>query len=114
MNVESNMLNMDNDISLSSMVVCTDENLSCDLKGEAVVLNTQSGIYFGLNALGARIWELIQKPAKVSFVRAELVKEFDVHPIDCEADLLSFLKQLQANALIRVQNPEDNDFRTSE
>jgi hypothetical protein len=107
-NIESNTLNMVDDISPSSIVVCTDENLYCDLQGEAVVLNIQSGIYFGLNTLGARIWELIQKPAKVSFVRDELVKEFDIHPANCEADLLVFLKQLQANALIMVQNTQGN------
>jgi hypothetical protein len=105
-NMESNMLNLNNGILPSSVVVCTDDNLSCDLQGEAVVLNIQSGIYFGLNALGARIWELIQKPARVSFIRDELIKEFDVHDDHCEADLLSFLKKLQVNALLRVQETE--------
>lgn len=105
---KSPMPSRDNDILPSSIVVCSDENLSCELQGEAVVLNLQSGTYFGLNPLGARIWELIQKPAKVSFIRDELLKEFRVDPCQCEADLLSFLKQLQANDLIRVQGPDVN------
>lgn len=106
--IESSTPNIGDVISTSSTVVCTDENLSCDLQGEAVVLNIHSGIYFGLNALGARIWGLIQKPANVSLVRDALLKEYSVDAMQCEADLVSFLKQLQANALIRVQNAEDH------
>lgn len=104
---KSNMPNTDNDITPFSIVVCTDENLSCDLQGEAVVLNLHTGTYFGLNPMGIRIWELIQKPAKVSFIRDELLKEYEVDAGHCETDLLSFLKQLHANNLIRVQATED-------
>lgn len=105
--IKSPMPNTNNDIKPLSIVVCSDENLSCELQGEAVVLNLQSGIYFGLNPLGARIWELIQQPAKVCFIRDELLKEFRVDPYQCEADLLAFLKQLQANDLIRVHKPDE-------
>jgi hypothetical protein len=105
---EPNMPNTDNSILPSSVVVCADENLSCDLQGEAVVLSLQSGTYFGLNPLGARIWELIQKPARVSFVLEELLKEYAVDAIQCEADLLSFLKLLQTHELITVQDAGDD------
>lgn len=102
---KSPMPNKDNDVSPSSIVVCTDDNLSCELQREAVVLNLETGTYFGLNPIGAVIWQLIQKPAKVGFVLEELLKEFRVDARQCEADLLSFLKQLRANGLIRIQGP---------
>ncbi len=105
---KSNMPNTDNDITPFSIVVCSDENLSCDLQGEAVLLNLQSGTYFGLNPLGARIWELIQKPVKVSHVHHELLKEYDVDSSQCEADLLSFLRLLQTHGLIRIHGAEAN------
>ena len=104
----SNMPNRDNDITPFSIVVCSDENLSCDLQGEAVLLNLQSGTYFGLNPLGARIWELIQRPVKVSDVHQELLKEYEVDSSQCEADLLTFLKSLQAHRLITVHDSEAN------
>lgn len=107
-NRQSKMSNMNKDISPSSVVVCADETLSCDLQGEAVVLNLQSGTYFGLNPLGARIWKLIQKPARVSSVLEELLKEYEVDATQCEEDLLSFLKLLQARELITVQDTRDN------
>ncbi|MFK7848124.1 MAG: PqqD family protein, partial [Rhodothermales bacterium] len=33
-----------------------------DLEGEAVLLNIQSGRYFGLNEVGTSIWSLIKEP----------------------------------------------------
>lgn len=107
---ELNRTNGHREISVSSTVVCTDKNLSCDLQGEAVLLNLQSGTYFGLNPLGARIWKLIQHPINVSNVHQELLKEYDVDSVQCEADLLSFLKALQTHSLIKVLAEGTNDI----
>jgi hypothetical protein len=101
-NIKTNVPNMENVILLSSVVVSADENLSCDLQGEAVVLNLGTGIYFGLNPLGARIWELIQKPTKVGDVLDELLKEYKVDPSECQADLLAFLSQLRSQDLVKL------------
>lgn len=104
---ESNMQN-NNNILPSSVVVCADENLFCELQGEAVVLNLKSGTYFGLNPWGTRIWELIREPTKVSNLLQELLNEYEVDASRCEAELLSFLKQLHANDLIEVQATNEN------
>jgi hypothetical protein len=97
-----NTPNMESPILLTSVVVCADENLSCDLQGEAVVLNLESGTYFGLNPLGARIWELIKKPTMVSDVLGDLLKEYSVNEDECKTDLLTFLHQLQQQKLLEV------------
>src|SRR5438874_308601 len=46
-------------LTLDSRVVPADELLSSELDGEAVILDLTSGVYFGLNGVGARIWELL-------------------------------------------------------
>ena len=102
----SKMSNTPKDISLSSVVVCSEENLACDLQGEAVLLNIKSGTYFGLNAMGTRIWQLIQKPAQVSDVYQELLSEYEVQPKACMEELLGFLRQLLANDLIQAREAE--------
>ena len=71
-----------------------------------MILNLESGIYFGMNPLGARIWELIQHPVKVSDVQRELLKEYDIEPIDCQGDLLKFLETLRVQKLITVSAGE--------
>jgi hypothetical protein len=100
---EMNMPTFDATLSRSSIVCCTEENLSCGLQGEAIVLNLESGVYFGMNPLAARIWELIQQPSTVEDVHKQLLDEYDVDAGQCEADLLSFLEQLRKNNLLTIK-----------
>jgi len=76
--------------------------LSSELEGEAVILDLSSGVYFGLNAVGARIWELLRGGRDLRSVRAALVEEFDVPPGRCEADLLDLVGRMAADGLVHV------------
>jgi hypothetical protein len=49
-----------------------------DLGDEAVLLDLKSGTYFGLNAVGSRIWQLIVAQAPLGTVRDRLLAEYDV------------------------------------
>ncbi|MGH2415258.1 MAG: PqqD family peptide modification chaperone, partial [Microcystaceae cyanobacterium] len=56
-------------ISESSIVVAGVEQISSDLGGEAVILNLKSGVYHGLNQVGAKIWNIIQHPTMVNDIK---------------------------------------------
>ena len=43
-----------------------------DLDGEAVILDLSAGIYFGLNAVGTRMWQLIDRHGNLQIVFDEL------------------------------------------
>lgn len=90
-------------ISLSSRCSVGQEQVSCDLAGEAVILNLKSGQYFGLNEVGARIWELLNQHYSPSAIRDALLDEYDVTPDQCEQDLLELLQQLMEQGLIHVE-----------
>ena len=64
----------------------------------------KSGVYFGLDAVGIRIWNLIRKPMAVKEIRDIIMKEYSVEYDRCERDLLAFLNQLAAKALIKIKN----------
>jgi hypothetical protein len=91
-------------ITLNSIVVVTKDQVSADLSGEAAILNLKSGVYFGLNAVGASIWKLIEEPRNVKEIRDTLVKEYDVDPDQCEKDILALLEELSSKDLIEVAN----------
>jgi len=80
------------------------EQVWCDLAGEAAILNLKNGVYYGLDAVGARIWTLIQDARSVGQVRDALLEEYDVEPERCEADLLALLARLEAEGLIEVKD----------
>lgn len=95
---------MNGEISASSTVVTAKEQLWCDLAGEAAILNLQNGVYYGLDPVGARIWNLIQTPRTVDEIREVLLGEYDVDSDRCERDLLALLQALAAEGLIEVKD----------
>src|SRR3712207_3035644 len=86
-------------ITLDSVVMATREQVSSDLAGEAVILNFANGVYYGLDSVGASIWQIIQEPHSVRAVRDRILEEYDVEPERCEHDLLALLRDLQAAGL---------------
>lgn len=81
--------------------------MSAELAGESVVLNFDDGVYYSLNGIGARIWELIQTPLKVSDLLATLVSEYDVEESRCESDMIALLKEMRGMRLVEVQDATD-------
>src|SRR5689334_23295725 len=80
-------------IAASSTIQAARDQISRDLEGEALILQLNSGVYYGLDAVGTRIWGLLQQPTTVQAIRATLVAEYDVEPERCEHDLLQLLQQ---------------------
>ena len=91
-------------LSGRSTVVAAKEQVSCSLAEEAVVLDLKAGVYYGLNEVGARIWNLIQEPKNVSELRDAILREFDVDANLCEHDLLVLLRDLAGKELITVKD----------
>ena len=95
---------MNSQIIGSSIVVAARDQVSCDLAGEAAILDVKSGIYYGLNAVGARIWNLIQAPKSADEVCQTILEEYDVEADQCAHDILTLLQALIANGLVEVCN----------
>ncbi len=94
---------MEEKITVRSLVLATKEQVSADLSGEAAILNLKTGIYYGLNEVGASIWKLIQEPRTVREVKDAIVQEYEVDPDQCEKDLLALLNELLFRELIEIK-----------
>jgi hypothetical protein len=92
-------------ITSQSIVAVAPDQVSSDLSGEAVILNLATGMYYGLDEVGARIWGLLQQPCAVAALRDTIVSEYDVEPERCEQDLLELLADLEAARLVSVVDP---------
>jgi hypothetical protein len=95
---------MKNGISLNTVVVVSKDQVSCDLGEESVILNSASGIYYGLNGVGARVWSLIQQPQRIEEVLGVLLDEYEVEPLRCQDELVALLNELQDKGLINVKS----------
>jgi hypothetical protein len=75
------------------------------LDGETVLLNSETGLYFGLDVVGTRIWQLIVEHHQLSHVFDTMLAEYDVPASQLEDDLLALARQLQARGLMDVASP---------
>jgi len=67
---------------------------------EAVMMSVEVGRYYGLNAVGSRIWELLETPKTVTELCALLSEEFEVEAQTCEAEVLKFVQDLVDNGIV--------------
>jgi hypothetical protein len=68
---------------------------------EMILLDYDRGIYYGLDPVGTRIWELIAEGKATDEIVATMAGEFDASPETIEADLGELLADLTAKALVK-------------
>ena len=95
-------------ISLKSTVVVSRDLVTADLGEEIAILYLENGVYYGLDAVGARIWDLIQDPKRVGEVRDSILAEYDVEPDRCKSELLDLLEELASQGLVEIQEVEQS------
>ena len=89
-------------LSLDATVQIPDDVVFRELDGEAVILNLDTGMYFGLDAVGTRIWQLLDTHKSLRRTLQALEEEFDAPPDQLTADLTAFDDQLKAKGLVSV------------
>jgi hypothetical protein len=94
---------MNGPLSVVSIVGATREQVSCMLGDEAAILNMKNTVYYGLNPVGARVWNLVQQSRSVREIRDTLLEEYDVEAEQCERDLLALLEKMREQGLIEVR-----------
>jgi hypothetical protein len=95
---------VDKPLSLHSVVVATPEQVSCALGDESAILNMKNSVYYGMNAVGTRVWNLLGEPRSVGQLRDALLDEYEVEPSRCEQDLLQLLEKMRGEGLIEVKS----------
>jgi hypothetical protein len=80
-----------------------DTVITARLEEETVLLNVETGIYFGFDALGTRIWGLLAVGATEEEIFTQLLEEYDVAPERLRRDLVAFLDQLADKGLARIE-----------
>jgi hypothetical protein len=69
---------------------------------ETVLLNLETGIYFGLDAVGSRFLELLERNSTIAVAYRTMLEEFDVTPEVLEADLLRLSDEMRKKGLLEV------------
>jgi coenzyme PQQ synthesis protein D (PqqD) len=88
---------------MTGRVIVPEHVMLRQLGDEAVILDMASGSYFGLDPVGARIWQLLVQPMPFAEIAERLALEYDVPPGQAESDVVHFVEELKANGLLRVE-----------
>lgn len=91
-------------IQLGKLVV-SDSVVAAELDNESVLLNVETGVYFGLGEVGTRIWQLLIEGLSPDDIVGRLLDEYEVAPHQLRDDVTSFLEHLEREGLTRVENP---------
>ena len=91
-------------ISLETAFSVPDDVVFRELNGEAVLLNLESGIYFGLDPVATRAWQLMVEHGRLDRVFERLLDEYDVAPDVLRADLVALFEQLSKHELVRPKS----------
>jgi Coenzyme PQQ synthesis protein D (PqqD) len=71
-----------------------------ELEGEAVLLDLSSGTYFGLNAAGTRVWQLLEAGHDERRIVDALASEYEAERTVIAGDVARILADLRGRRLI--------------
>lgn len=71
-----------------------------NLAGESVLLNLDTGTYFGLDAVGTHLWSLVAKHGSTASAIQILLAEYDVDEPRLKKDIDALINQLLAKGLL--------------
>lgn len=91
-------------ITVESIVAVAADQVSCELEGEAAILNLKSGAYHGLDPIGLTVWNLMAQPIEVAKIVDNMIAQYDVDRERCERDILELLAELDARGLIQINH----------
>ena len=75
--------------------------LAAQVGDELVMMSVDSGVYIGLNEVGARVWDLIETPRDLGDLCKKLSEEFETTPQACRPEVEAFLAQLERRGAIK-------------
>ena len=91
-------------VTLASRVEIPRDVMFKDLGGEAIVLNIKTGLYYGLNDTGTRMWNVLTQHAGVEQAYHALLAEYDVADSRLRQDLLELIGQLAQRGLLDIHD----------
>ena len=89
--------------SFDQRLTVPDNVATRELDGELVLLNFDTESYFGLDEVGARIWDVLRDAPSVEAGVATLLAEFDVDESTLRADVERLLTQLVDGGLVALE-----------
>ena len=90
--------------TLTTFVTVPPRVLFRDLGEEAVILELESGRYYGLNEVATRMWLRLLHHGRVASACQDLLEEYEVAEGRLRKELLGFVDALAAQGLLQLHD----------
>ena len=87
----------------NTRIVVSRDQVSTTLSGETIILQMRDGTYYGLDAIGTRIWSLIQEPMSLAGISTTVEREYEVDGPRAMTDLITLVGELFERGLIEIR-----------
>ena len=87
-------------MKLSDGVTIPAQVMARTVGDETVILDLASGTYFGLDPVGARIWQLMGERKTMAEICTTMLEEYEVEREQLEADVLRLATELAERGLV--------------
>ena len=95
-------MNEDRNAKLMEKITISSNAVARALGNETVILHLDSGTYFGLDAVGTRIWQLLGEDKSPAEICNVMLNEYEVLGDDLERDVAALIEELLAKDLISM------------
>lgn len=74
-----------------------------DVNGQVVALDVESGLCYGLNAVGSDVWRRLETEVVVQDLCRSLSEAYEVDYAQCEAEVIGLLEDLRSEGMIEIR-----------
>jgi coenzyme PQQ synthesis protein D (PqqD) len=89
-------------VPLDATIALDEGQLTAAMDDGVIVLSMDSGMYYSLDAVASRIWELLQTPCSPRQITDTITREFEVDEATATQDVLGFLTELHEQGFVTV------------
>lgn len=89
-------------MNLNRIITPSPDIISQEIGGETVLLDLKNENYFGLDGVGSRIWQLIEKNGDLQNIYQTLLEEYEVDAEQLQEDLEVLIGNISERGLVTL------------
>jgi len=99
------MISHQGPLALATVVSASPNQVHSRVDDDLVILELDSSLYYALDPVGARVFELVQEPTSLGAIVDTIVAEFEVDAPTARTDVLALMDTLLAQKLVEARAP---------
>jgi hypothetical protein len=88
------------DIDPQTVLTRSSQMLYSEVDGDVTMMSVETGKYFSLRAVGARIWSLLERPISPEQICTQLMAEYRVEREQCEREVIRVIQQMASEGIV--------------